>query len=323
MINSIMSPEGVHSVEAVLREDLAHGDAMLGTVAPVLRHLLTSGDQSMFSDEVVARLRGMTGDLARQLLGALSGAEGKDCHDGHEIDAARCSELTDMLAATPALLGHLHVLALEWQLGERLQSRLALDPVVSPLLQALISSGDADTSAHAMNFLAAQARFCQAQRRMTIPLGELPGDLLHACLMALRAYAQECGQDEAAARAEAGIRSRYDEAASRLGLITRLVAGMGAGAVAALSFTHAGLAIFASALALGSGQERELALLAMHESQTARLALALRAAGLKPRAMEEQFLALHPDVVLPDGLDGLDSGRAAAILAGSGRLSGD
>jgi hypothetical protein len=37
-----------------------------------------------------------------------------------------------------------------------------------------------------MNLLAAQARFGQAQRRMRLPLAELPGDLLHGALIAMR-----------------------------------------------------------------------------------------------------------------------------------------
>lgn len=319
MISSSMPHETARSIEAILREDLAEGDAVLVTVAPILSHLIASDDQSMFSDEVVARLRGMTADLARQLLGARCGS-GVAAHG--DVDGARVEALTAILAANPALLGHLHALALEWQVGERLQVHLGIDQVVSPLLQALVSSGDAETSALAMNFLAAQARFCQAQKRMTMPLDELPGDLLHACLMALRGLSQELGEDEAAGRAEAEIRSRYDEAASRLGLISRLVAGMGAGAVAALSVTHAGMAIFTSALALASGQDRDLAILATDESQLARFALALRAAGLKPKAIEEQFLALHPNCVMPEGFEGLDADRAASLLVGSGGFSG-
>ena len=54
-----------------------------------------------------------------------------------------------------------------------------------------------------------------------------------------------------------------------------------------------------------------------HEGQVARLALTLRAAGLRPEAIEEQFLAIHPDVSLPDGFEALGADRAAAILARS------
>ena len=120
----------------------------------------------------------------------------------------------------------------------------------------------------------------------------------------------------------ARIRASYDESRSRLGLISRLVTGMGGGATAALSLTHAGVAMFLSALALASGQERDAAVLATNEGQLARLALALRAAGLKPTAVEEQFVSLHPDVSLPDGFDSLGADRAAALLARSGSFPG-
>jgi hypothetical protein len=57
--------------------------------------------------------------------------------------------------------------------------------------------------------------------------------------------------------------------------------------------------------------------LSFADRQFARLALALRAAGLKQQAVEEQFLYLHPEISLPDGFDRLRADRAAALLAGS------
>jgi hypothetical protein len=153
---------------------------------------------------------------------------------------------------------------------------------------------------------------------MHLPLTELPGDLLHAALLGLRSQAGEAEAAQLhAAEAERMIRTRYDESRSRLGLIARIVAGMGGAAGAALSVTHAGVAIFASALALASGQDRDMAVLATNEGQMARLALALRASGLKPEAVEEQFVSLHPDVALPDGFDQIGPDRAAALLAHS------
>jgi hypothetical protein len=252
----------------------------------------------------------MTHDVARQLLGAMG--------EGHD-ESGRLAELTALLIDHPAFLGHLHAVVLEWQLTELLQARLALDPVLSPLLQALIGSADATTAALAMKFLAAQARFAQSQRRMRLPLTELPGDLLHASLLALRAVAgDEPGADARAAAAEAAIRSEYDEGSSRLGLVSRLVTGMGAGAIAALSVAHAGAAIFLSALAIASGQDRDLAVLATSETQRTRFALALAAAGLRPAAIEEQLLVLDPDAALPDGFDRVGAERAAALLALAG-----
>lgn len=306
MSEASANPRGTDPVETRLRDALAQGDAVLGTVAPVLRHLLASDDSGLFGDAILARVRGMIADVARQLGDAVRAA------GGERIDMAA---LTAALADRPPFLTHAHALVLEWQLTERLQARLAMDPVLSPLLQALIASREA-TAALAMKFLAAQARFGQAQRRMRLPLNELPGDLLHGALLALRGVAGTApAGDAAAAAAEAAIRADYDESRSRLGLVSRLVTGMGSGAVAALSLHHAGAAIFLSALATASAQDRDVATLATSDTQRTRLALALCAAGLKPSAIEEQLLALDADAVLPAGLDRLSPDRAAALLA--------
>lgn len=301
-------------VDLVLRDELAHGDALIGTIAPILRHLLANDEHSVFSDEIIARVRGMMSDVAGQLLNQLAVASGEP--DKREHDPAQVAALVAGIVAHPGFLAHIHALALEWQLTERLHARLALDPVLSPLLQTLIAASDAQVAATAMALLAAQARFAQAQRRMQLPLSELPGDLFYAALLGLRGQAGEGGED-LVAEAERDIRSKYDENRSRLGLIARLVTGMGGGATAALSITHAGAGIFLSALALASGQDRDMAILATNEGQLARLALALRTGGLKSPDITEQFEALHPNVALPDGFEQLSSDQAAALLARS------
>ncbi|MBW8783498.1 MAG: hypothetical protein JF593_02475 [Novosphingobium sp.] len=309
-------PATVEPVEAALRAELAHADLRAASVAPVLRHLLAGDDQVLFADEIVARVRGMLDDLVRQLLQAIA-APFDD--DRSQADQELASRLNQALADSPALLAHLHSLALEWQVTERLQFRLALDPVLTPLVEALIGSAEPETAALAMRLLASQARFAQAQRRMQLPLAELPGDLLHGALVAFGAMVGgDTAIGERIGQAERAIRGGYDEGRTRLGLISRLIAGMGGGALAALRLDHAGVAIFASALAFGAHQERDTAVLALHESQIARLALALRAAGLKPGSIEEQLIALHPDIVHPTGLDRIGPERAAALLALAG-----
>jgi hypothetical protein len=309
------------TVEAVLRDELVNGNAMLVTVAPILRHLLANDDSSVFSDDILARVRGITGSLAEQLLGAQMPADAAQEAGVHV--ALEKPALVAALNDNTAFLGHIHALALEWQLIERLQARLALDPVLAPLVQALIASQEPETARLAMKLLAAQARFAQAMRRMSLPLAELPGDLLHVALVSMRTLAgTEPETDERAARAEAQVRAAYDEAGSRLGLMSRLVSGMGGGAIAALSVTHAGVSLFLSALALASGQDRDMAVFATNEAQLARLALSLRASGLKPANIEEQFLSLHPDIALPDGFERLSVDRAAALLAAGSQFSG-
>lgn len=308
------------SLDTALREDLALGDAMIRSVEPIMRHLLSSDQHSLFADEIVARVRGGAYDLAGQLLDALAAAGGASERLDHPREALEAC--VEALTQVPGLVTHLHGLAVESQLSERLQDRLALDPVLPPLLQALVASAEPATAALAMNLLAAQARFMQAQRRMQAPLIELPADLMHSVLMAMRGLA-EAESAETARAAESAIRRLYDESRTRLGIIAKLVTAMGGGAVAALNLSHAGVAIFTSALSLCSTQDRDVVVLSTNEAQLARLALTLRAAGIKPAAIGEQILALHPEVTLPEGFDGIGADRAAALLAVSGPLTGN
>ena len=320
MSDTLALHSSIPPVDDVLRDELAHGDALIETIAPIMRHLLANDEHSVFSDEIVARVRGMLNDVARQLLDGLAEAAGLPDERDHEPD--RLQQLVEGYVAHPGFLAHAHALALEWQLTERLQARLALDPVLSPLLQSLIASPDAGVASSAMALLSAQARFAQSQRRMQLALAELPADLLEAALAGMRSYADnEPDLASIARQAEQEVRGRYDERRGRIGLIAQLVGTMGGGATAALAAGHAGVAIFLSALAMASGQHRDMAVLATNEGQLARLALALRAAGLQPQLVEEQFVALHPDVALPAGFDQLGSDRAAALLARSTALS--
>jgi hypothetical protein len=313
MTAATLAEPTVESVESLLRDELAQNDVMLATATPILRHLLVNEDQALLSDEVVARVRGMLTDLARQLLRA-------------HADAARISDasafvtegeeaLATALANEPALLAHVHALTMEAKLTLRLQARSNIDPVLCPLLQELVASRDEVLAGSAMGVLAAQARFIQHHQRMSLPLGELPGDLFHAAVLALRANAGD--REEAAGDAEQALRDSFDESHSRLGLVSRLVMRMGKTAPRALNVDNAGLAIFATALAMASGQERDLTVLSFSDRQFARLALAMRAAGLKQPVVEEQFLYLHPDIELPAGFDKLTADRAAMLLAGS------
>ncbi|MFT4026390.1 MAG: hypothetical protein QM676_06280 [Novosphingobium sp.] len=309
MIQSAVTPhEG--SVEAVLRSDLAQGDAVLQSAGPIMRHLLSGAQHPIFADETVARVRGAVTNVARQLLDAVVAAAGPG--DRAERDPEALDRLVEALIAIPGFLGHLHALALEWRLIERLRAGQALDPVVPPLLEALLASDDATTSALAMKLLAAQARFVQWQRRMQVPLGELPADLLHGALLALRTLG---GNDAQVVAAEKSLRAGYDESRTRLGLIARLLTGMGNGAVAALALHHAGVAIFASALGIASGQDRDVVVVSTSEGQGTRLGLALRAAGLKQGAIEEQLLAVHAEVARPVAWDRLAVEDAGDMLA--------
>ena len=319
-------PEGpidTWDVESLFGAELAAADLSQNNVGPILRHLLGNDDHALFSDRVVAQVRAQIEDLARQLALSLEQAMGhKDAREKAE-DAA--PQLAAALIASPPILAHAHALALEAQSAERLSARLSLDAVLSPLLQALIASSDPNTSATAMALLAAQVRFVQAQRRGELPLAELPGDLLHIALLTLREHGagKDPARERVAGALEAAIRGNFDEAANRLGLLHRLIAGMGGGAIAGLDVGHAGLALFVTALGIGAGLDRDCAVLATSEAQLPRLALALLASGVKPAAVEQQFFALHPDITLPEGFETLSADRAAALLAGSSGLTGN
>lgn len=287
-------------VEMVLRDELARENRALGAVVPVLRHLLASEGEGLVTDAILARVRGMLSDLAGQLLILREGRG-----PGDAMAEAR-DVLCEQLAGDPALLSLCHALAAEAQLAERLLRRRGIDPVLSPLLQELIASDDPPIAELAMNVLAAHSRFIQAQHRMALPLTELPAELFHALLTR---FAPQGGN-----AATARLQADYDEGASRLGLLARLVSAMRRGAVAALSLDHAGPALFASALAALGRLPREQAVMACHEQQGARLALALRAAGLGGEAIERQFLLVDPAARLPRELEEIMPDRARTLL---------
>jgi hypothetical protein len=304
------------AIEALLTDKLDAARVAMANAVPTLRHLLRSDDNSIFSDEIVARVRGMFLDISRQLVIALAEAAGHADPQAWAHKAA--DELAHVLADNPVFLEHFHALAVEWQWTEQLARQRALDPVLPPLLQARMASPDPEASATAMNLLAAQARFCQAQRRMQLPLAELPGDLLHIALVTMHAYVGTDGTAEGYALiAERSVRARFDDARGRLGLMCRVLDASGAHDSAggdALALDQAGLALFLTSLARASGQPREAVTMATTDGQQSRLVLALCASGLGPEAIAAQVLAFHPEATLPDGFEGLRADRAAAIL---------
>jgi hypothetical protein len=308
-----MSEQTAEAVELLMRDELGRGDAMIATSRPILRHLLINDDHTLFSDEMIARIRGMMNHVAAQLLFAEAAAA--DALDHARYAAERQDALAQALFEDTELLAHAHALTLEARLTERLMGRSGIDAVLTPLVQELAAAKEMDVAGLAMAVLAAQARSMQHHRRMELPLGELPGDLFHKALLLLQDQGDE--DEPEAERAAQQLREAYEEGASRLGLLARLVMTLGPKAARALAIDHAGVAIFATALAMASGQERGLTVLSFADRQFARLALALRAAGLQQQAVEEQFLYLHPETALPGGFGAVRADRAAALLASS------
>ncbi|WP_299192729.1 hypothetical protein [uncultured Erythrobacter sp.] len=300
------------TVDTILRDELARANRALSGVAPVISHMLESSGHALVSDAIVARLRGMLGHLANQLLSACQPDNARGPVDRAQVDA-----MSDALAGDSKLLNHLYAVAMEGHLTERLQQRSSLDPVLSSLLQELIASDQPAVAELAMASLAAQSRFMQSQRRMELPLAELPPELL------LSVLERFCDADlpvppNLRVEGAKALKAEYDEGAGRLGLLARLVTAMREGAIAALELDHAGLALFASAVASRSKQPRDLAILACHERQAARLALSLRASGLEAEAIERQFLLLEPAQLLPEEIAQLAPERALELLNASG-----
>lgn len=307
---------GSSSLEEILRHELARGDVALAGVAPVLTHLLSGSGQSLVSDAIIAHMRGMIADLARQLLQAQRDAGGETA-SAAAIDADLVDALSQRLIASTVVLSHIYALAVEAHYANSLEVDAAIDPVLSPLLQELIASDNDEVAELAMAAMAAQARFMQAQRRMNLPLRELPSDLFHQVLSIWRRFGRDVSA-EVLQQAEAAMREQHDEASSRLGLFSHLVSGLKGAVHAALRIDHAGISLFASAIASVTRQPRELAILACHEGQVARLALTLRGAGVKPEEVVRQIALIHPTMELPEGFGELSERQALSML-GSAR----
>src|SRR6478735_1625576 len=103
---TVRSPEGV---EHDLRAELARVDLSIDAVQPVLRHLLCNDEPALFNDAVIARVRGMVGDVARQLLEVQAETAGESDLPGFVAEHGEA--LADRLSGTGALLGHVHAIA--------------------------------------------------------------------------------------------------------------------------------------------------------------------------------------------------------------------
>lgn len=307
-----MDTENPMQAGKALRQQLAQGDVALAGLAPVLTHLLATPGQALVSEDVLARMRGMLRDLARQLLATLAEVSDKPDHN----TSTKVQSLAGMLAGSSILVSHIYAAAIESQLAERLEQSSTIDPVLTPLLQELIASSDEKTAELAMATMSAQARFVQAQRRMHLPLIELPSELFLDVLSRWRTSTAESHSDSVA-NAEKKLRDNFDESASRLGLLSRLVGSLSGGVRAALDLEHAGVALFATALSRCSRQPRELVVLSCHERQLARFALGLRAAGLDREDIARQFLLIHRDHSPPTRINEISPDEALDLLSGT------
>ncbi|WP_257595529.1 hypothetical protein [Parerythrobacter lacustris] len=306
-----MHPPSDSPVEMILRDELAHGDGVLQSLAPILGHLVATAGNPLFNDQVVASIRGRAADVARQLLREQAAVAGLGDPDG--FADAGVVELADALMNQQGFLVHCHALTIEAQTAEALRSRSGIDPVVSPMLQSLIASKSPEIAGGAMAILAAQARFFQQHARMELPLRELPGAIFEQVLHTWRNFA---GSDASTitAQAEGTLRSTFDEGMSRIGLLNRMISALGKDARPALAVSNGGVSLFTSALAHISDQARDTIVVATSEQLVGRLALSLRAAGLDASVVAEQFAYFHPDIDLPEGFEALRQDRAQELL---------
>lgn len=307
-------------VAQTLRGSLARGDERLAESRPILTMLVNQRDHSLFAEHIVVRVRAMLNGLAGQLLRAQADAVGERSQDS--FVAQHRERLMQRLSRHPALLDHLHALALEWQATCDLEARLSLDPVLSPLLQDLVGNGDPEIASVAMASLSAQARFAQAQRRMDIALGELPADLFHDVLV-IWSELDASQPSDMLERAEQRLREDFDEGGSRIALFARLTMALGDTVSAALQIEFAGVGLFLSALASLSGQTRSAAAASTNPQLAGRLILGLRAAGLRPADVEAQALRILPEGGVPLGLDSIGIREAAEWLAAATEAAGD
>lgn len=304
--------ENLDTVEAVIRAELTREYRGLAGVAPVLGHMLVNSGNALVSDAIVARVRGMLNNLAIQLISRLP----NDAPSAEAVQEEAFDQLADQLAQDAAILTYLHASAIESVISERLELRASVDPVLTPLWQELVASEDVPTGETAMQALASQSRFLQTQRRMQHPLEELPAEILERVLRIwVRGTSVDNELDVSAAMR--AIKLNYDEAETRIGLISRLVGAMRSGVIAALEIEHAGLALFVTALAQASGQTRELAVLACHQDQAMRLAISLRAAGLDATAVERQLLIFEPTLGFFDDVVAISTEQARELLIAS------
>lgn len=292
------------AADGLLLAELAREERARAALGTVLPHLVGSDDALVLGEELVVRTRAMVAALAQDLLRPL----------GDDVPPSLAQRLFAALVSRPALLAHCHALALEGRTTERL-AQAGLDPLLAPLMESHLAAADRDEVQLAMATLTAQARFTARQRRMEAAANELPGELIHTALFAMGDIAGTEGAGAAAA-----LRSGYDEARTRLGLLSRLALMPPDPAVhadPALDLAAAGFALFATALALRAGVPREEVVVASAPGHEVRMGLLLQAAGLPQDEARPIMALLHPQAQIPPAWLALPRRRATDLLAGA------
>ena len=291
---------------AALCANLASDDRALAGVIPIVSHMLANQGQALIGDDVIARMRGAIDAIAHQLCVLTFDRK-------EHVDA---SALGAMLADSGGLVNHCYALAVEGVLTERLGVDQGVDPALPALLQELVASRDANICQLAMAQMASQACFVEWQQRGGSPLFELPIDLFDDVLDVWKKFALKQG-DGFLVQKESEMRAQYDEEATRLGLLDRLLSAVGASAEIVSEIETAGLALFISAIAKSTGQPRDLVALSCQQQQCLRLAIALKAAGRSTEAIMRQLAMLGADISLPLEFKDWDEEQALGLLEAS------
>ena len=287
-----------------LRHLLTHGERTRLGLPQQLRHRIGFADPSLFDDELIARTRGLLVHLTAQVAGNRS-------HSGTVRHREARDAILRALFDHPAMLAHCHGLALEYRLTRRLAEENGIDPVLPPILQELIASPIEATSRLASGVLASQTRFLSNMERMQLPLRQLPGELLHDIFAIGR---ERLGEPILADAVEQAVRTSYDEGATRIALLGRLVSAPDYPQTRGWQLPEAGLAPFLASLAEAGGIGMHEAALLTTESQAARLALMMRTLNCNPGSINRNLYILHEDIALPL-ISGLEPDTASSLLA--------
>lgn len=285
------------AVREGIRDAIARADRAVAAMPPVLASRISAVEDSTLGEEIVSRIRSMLAGLAADLLARASGT----AEPGEWSDA-------DVEALGRALLGdadlilHLQAQALEWQLAARLEDRVAIDPVVSPLLRNALESGDESLRAAALAFLEAQADWGRAQRQMELLRSELPDAAIEGLAFAPATDAR-------------AVAPEVSTGPSRERCAAQLIEALGADADGVLDVVRSGASLFLSALAARSGQARPDLVLATRKGQGLRIALGLRAAGVPLPLLANRMYLIDEGFDLPEGFAQLTPNGAAAILS--------
>ena len=306
------------SALSILREALVREDSSVRQVAPLLTHLLTVSDKALFNDRVLATIRGMAEHVAAQLV-AFGGGASENQSQARSDERGRA--MTAALLKHDAFVRFAHMLIMEMQFLERIERVNGLDPVMPPLLESLCTASDSILAGQARQLIASQMRFMKHVRRMSLPLNELPAELLHDVL----ALWQDGGGPENEGPPERRmheVAQSVDEGKGRLALLDRMLFELNGASNTPVRLNDGGGSLFLSDLANRTGAPRNDVVLAMTEDQYARLVLLLKAGSYPRRAVEEQLLVIHPSLKVSRDLIEIATHEAQLLLRSSSMASG-